>query len=246
MITSAAVSGFGLYGLQWVNSDMKTIAQESVPTMLRISEMRSTYLALIPKLYERASTADADKGKALEKQIQEGSQALINQINEYAKNVEDEEKKNDLTQTKLGLIGFITRLQQINALAGMGESQMALDMILRDIGPLHETLSKAFDKLVQRSIDEVNDHARSGESAFVRTLMITVAAAGVGVALIGVMGFVLGRSITKPLGAMQQAITRTANELDFTQTVDIQSSDEVGNTLRAYNELLGRLRNSFS
>jgi len=49
------------------------------------------------------------------------------------------------------------------------------------------------------------------------------------------MGFLLGRSIVYPLGAMQRAITRTATELDFTDSVPVRSSDEIGRTLRAYN-----------
>ena len=68
----------------------------------------------------------------------------------------------------------------------------------------------------------------------------------IGVALIGVMGFMLGKSITKPLGEMQRAIMRTASELDFTESFRVNSRDEVGATLQVYNELLAKLRSSFS
>ena len=246
MATAAAISGFGLYGLRVVNADVKAIADEAVPSMLRINSMRSTYLGLIPKLYERAGTSEADKGSALDKDLTDGGQMLIKQINEYSETVTDEESKNDLTQAKLGLIAFITRLRQISALAAQAENGMALDMIQRDIGPLHRNLSAAFDKLVKGSVDDVNEHAKSADSAFLRTLAIMVSAAVGGVAVIGLMGFLLGRSITKPLGAMQQAITQTANELDFTRLIDAHSDDEIGRTLKAYNELLSRLRGSFS
>ena len=76
--------------------------------------------------------------------------------------------------------------------------------------------------------------------------LITILAAIGGVLLIGVMGFTLGRSIARPLRAMQQAITRTATELDFTDSIAVRSHDEVGHTLDAYNKLLARLRDSFS
>ncbi|WP_319238212.1 methyl-accepting chemotaxis protein [uncultured Propionivibrio sp.] len=246
MATAAAISFFGLFGLRVVNTDVKGIAEESVPAMLKVSDMRSTYLGLIPKLYERAGTDDAAKGEALEKEINEGGQALIKQINGYADSITDEERKNDLTQAKLGLIAFITRMRQISALASQGENGMALDMIKRDIGPLHRDLAAAFDKLVKISIDDVNQHSSSADSAFKRTLMITISAAILGVGGIGVMGFFLGGSITKPLSAMQQAITQTSTELDFTRPIDVRSNDEIGKTLCAYNELLSRLRTSLS
>ena len=86
--------------------------------------------------------------------------------------------------------------------------------------------------------------AAVAETAFSRTLALTLAAAVLGIAVIGVMGFFLaGRS--PGLWAMQRAITRTANELDFTDSFKVRSNDEIGRTLQAYNELLARLRASF-
>ena len=248
MVTSAAVSSFGLYGLKSVNSNMVEIADKSVPALLKVSDMRTAYLALIPQLYNRATTADAEKGKALEKTLDEGNYELIKQINAYGESITNEEEKQALDEAKMSLISFVTRLKQINTLAGLGEAQMALEMIQRDIGPLHQRLSSSFDVLVKLSTGKVQGSAEAAASAFARTrtLATTISAAVIGVALIGVLGFLLGRSITRPLGLMQRAITRTATELDFTDNIKVESNDEVGATLLAYNELLAKLRSSFS
>ena len=61
MATSAVISCFGLYGLKTVNSNMVEIADRSVPALLRVSDMRATYLTLIPQLYNRATTTEAEK-----------------------------------------------------------------------------------------------------------------------------------------------------------------------------------------
>ncbi len=122
MVTSAAVSSFGLYGLKSVNSNMVEIADKSVPALLKVSDMRTAYLALIPQLYNRATTADAEKGKALEKTLDEGNYELIKQINAYGESITNEEEKQALDEAKMSLISFVTRLKQINALAGLGEA----------------------------------------------------------------------------------------------------------------------------
>ncbi len=246
MVTSAVVSGFGLYGLKSVNSNMVEIADKSVPALLKVSDMRTAYLALIPQLYNRATTADAEKGKALEKTLDEGNADLIQRINAYGESITNEEEKQALDEAKMSLISFVTRLKQINTLAGLGEAQMALEMIQRDIGPLHQRLSKSFDVLVKIGTGKVQGSAAEAESAFSRTLAMTISAAAIGVAVIGILGFLLGRSITRPLGLMQRAITRTATELDFTDNIKVESNDEVGATLQAYNELLAKLRSSFA
>ena len=70
MMTSAAVSTLGLYGLKQVNGNMVEISEHSVPALLLVSEIRATYLASIPLLYDRASTPDAAKGTEIEKQME--------------------------------------------------------------------------------------------------------------------------------------------------------------------------------
>jgi methyl-accepting chemotaxis protein len=244
MVCCAAVSFFGVYGLNRVNRNMVEIADHSVPTLMRVSDMRTQYLASIPLLYDRASTEDAEKGAALEKQMESSYQNLLKQIKELAERMTGEEDQKALLEVKLSLGAFVTRIRQINQLAAQS-SEMAMLMVQSDIGPLHQRLSAALDSLVRINTTHVTEVGQAAETAFLRTFAITIGAAVLGLAAIGILGFLLGRSITRPLGAMQQAITRTAVELDFTEAVKVDSSDEIGHTLGAYNELLMKLRASF-
>ena len=245
MLTCAAVSGFGLYGLKRVNSNMVEIADNSVPALVMVSELRGSYLASIPLLYDRASATDAEKGTALENQMDVLYKSLLKQIKDYTDRTTGEEEKAALLEVKLRMGSFLSRVKGINGLAAQSP-EMAMAMIQSDIGPLHQQLSAALDALVKMNTEGVKTVATSAETAFSNTLTITLSAAIFGVAVIGVMGFLLGRSITQPLGEMQRAITRTATELDFTDSIKVRSNDEIGRTLGAYNELLSRLRTSFS
>nr|WP_275983022.1 HAMP domain-containing methyl-accepting chemotaxis protein [Propionivibrio soli] len=245
MATCAAVSFFGLYGVRVVNLSMVETAEDTVPALMLVSGMRADYLSSVPLLYNRAATAEPDKGAALDKEMAAIYQKLLKQIKEYSEREKNPEEEKALQETKLSLGAFVTRVKQISELAAQS-NEMAMMMVQSDIGPLHQRLAASFDKLVEIHINNVNAVAASAESAFTRTLAITLSAAVLGVAVIGVMGFFFGRSITGPLGAMQRAITRTANELDFRDTIAVTSNDEVGRTLHAYNELLVRLRASFS
>ncbi len=246
MLTSAAVSTFGLYGVKSVNSSVVEIANNSVPSLLLVSDMRSTYLAVIPQVYNRANTADATKGAEQFKEIEANANALIKQVNDYTQRATDENEKKSLAEVKLSMIAFITTLRQVHGLASTGETALSLGIVQSDIGPLHERLSTSLNTLVKINTDRVNSVAATAKADFVRTFIITIAAAVLGVAVIGVMGFVFGRSITVPLSKMQQAITRTANQLDFRESIENHSNDEIGTTLKAYNELMSKLRTSFS
>ena len=245
MATCAVIAGFGLYGLKSVNANMVEIAGDSVPALLRVSDMRASYLAMIPMVYERATTTDEEKGSAIDKLIATGNQNLIKQVVDYSERTKDDDEKKVLDVAKMGMVSFISRLNQVSVLAATGEMELTLGVVQRDIGPLHQQLSRAFDDLVKLNTGKIGTVAALAETAFSRTLTITIVAAVLGVALIGAMGFLLGRSITRPLGSMQRAIIRTANDLDFTDTFKVRSNDEIGRTLHAYNGLLARLRTSF-
>jgi len=64
--------------------------------------------------------------------------------------------------------------------------------------------------------------------------------------LLGALGFWVLRSIVKPLRQMEAAMALAADKLDFTATVVVDSEDEIGRALQAYNRLLTRLRGSFA
>ncbi len=76
-----------------------------------------------------------------------------------------------------------------------------------------------------------------------RSWMIGILA--VALMLLSALGFMLMRSIVKPLKDMESAISKTADQLDFTEIIQVDSDDEIGNTLKTYNRLLTRLRGSF-
>lgn len=105
----------------------------------------------------------------------------------------------------------------------MGEKELAVAAIQNDIEPIHRRLSAAFDELVKMNVGNTNSVAESAANTFGRTLALTVSVALIGVLIIGVMGFLFGRSITGPLQSMQQAIMRTAQELDFTVPITVHT-----------------------
>ena len=137
LLTCAVVSGAGLYGLKSVNATVDEIANRSMQAMMATSEMRTSYLAVIPEVYNRATTTDAEMAASLDKKINAESEKLIKQINDYGARISDEGEKKVLDEAKLGVISFVTKLRQVGALASAGEPQLALGVVQNDIGPIH-------------------------------------------------------------------------------------------------------------
>ncbi|MDR3412188.1 MAG: TRAP transporter substrate-binding protein DctP [Formivibrio sp.] len=86
-----------------------------------------------------------------------------------------------------------------------------------------------------KSIQQTLDSARSA-------LYMVVA---LGLSALGVCGYLVRRSIVKPLITMESALARVAEKLDFTESIPVTVDDEIGRALHACNRLLLRLRGSF-
>jgi len=57
--------------------------------------------------------------------------------------------------------------------------------------------------------------------------------------------FILHRFVSDPAGRMKKAIKEISNTGDFTRRVVVDSEDEIGQTVRSFNELMGNLQTAF-
>ncbi|MDQ7989255.1 MAG: methyl-accepting chemotaxis protein [Candidatus Dactylopiibacterium sp.] len=246
LLTCAAVVGVALGGLNRVKTGVDDLTGSTLPAVLAAGKMRTDYLSLHAAAYDRIGMTEGEAAKAIEAQMAQMAQRLVEQINFYAEKAHDAEEKAALTEATANLVAYMARITQAQNLAGMGEQQMALGIMQTQVGPLHKEISKALDTLLGMRQKQAETVAKSAGTAFAATISVTLVAAVLGLVLIGVLGLFIGRSIRRPLLAMQQAITHTARELDFRHDIPVRSSDEVGQTLKAYNTLLQRLRTSFA
>ncbi|GAB2889742.1 methyl-accepting chemotaxis protein [Uliginosibacterium flavum] len=246
LVTCAALVGVSLTGLNRIKGGVDNITTTTLPAVMAAGEVRAKYLSAHAAAFDRISITDAEAAKVADAHMNSLVDGIIKEINLYTEKATGEEEKQVLNEAKLGISAYISKMTQVQNLAKMGEQQMALGVMQTQIGPVHKRLSDAFDGLLKIKAAEAEAVAQEAGQAFSATITVTLVAAALGLALIGVLGFFLGRSITAPLGAMQRAIERTAEQLDFRDRIPVRSQDEVGRTLEAYNALLAKLRSSFS
>jgi tripartite ATP-independent transporter DctP family solute receptor len=66
------------------------------------------------------------------------------------------------------------------------------------------------------------------------------------VAILLIAGWLIRRAVVSPLGQLQNALSRAADQLDFTGSMVADSGDELGQTAQAYNRLMQQLQKSFA
>ncbi|MDQ8020532.1 MAG: methyl-accepting chemotaxis protein [Moraxellaceae bacterium] len=245
MLTFAAASSFALLGLQRVQAGVDELANDAYTRLSHVTKLRDAYLNMQLTVFELAGNADASKAPEIIKRVDALQEVVFKAVNDYDAQAVGDADRALMTEAKASLVTYLSKLEQVKTLSNMGEPAMALGVLNRQVLPLHITLSGALDKIVGFNNDHANQVAESAKASYRATVGSLVSAVVIGMVVIAVVGFLLGRSITRPLSTMQRAIIRTADNLDFTESVPVKGQDEVALTLTAYNRLLDRLRESF-
>jgi len=246
ILISIVVCMVTIAGLKRVSSNLHDLTGNTLPAVETAGELRAIYLSMGTLAYERATTTDAEKGAEISKRMADKRDTLVKYINLYSEKVIDPAEQKVLYNAKRGMISYASKMKQVESLAESGESEMAVSILQTEAVPLYKGLSDVFDQLLEFKSRQAAASGKNADAAYASTVSATLLTACLGVIILGIVGFVLGRSIIRPLGMMQSAIEHTVNSLDFRSDVKVHGRDELSRTLTTYNRLMARLRQSFA
>jgi methyl-accepting chemotaxis protein len=114
--------------------------------------------------------------------------------------------------------------------------------ILKVVNPSYATAKGLAEKLAsfQLRIGKEEFDKSSANFAAARNLSIGFIVGGVALGLL--LAWWIIRSITGPLNQMRATITEVEKKGDFTQRISVSTEDEVGQTAKAFNELMAALQ----
>ncbi len=141
---------------------------------------------------------------------------------------------------------YVAGLEKVVSLVKEGKREEASYVAGEEMIPMlvpFLTAVKNLDDFQESKVNLSTQQIQATASA-IRNLAIIV---GIAVVLIGLFSAVsIIHSITSPLNRMRSTITNVGKSGDFTQRVALENSDEVGETAKAFDELLGGLQQTLS
>lgn len=141
---------------------------------------------------------------------------------------------------------YVAGLEKVVSLVKEGKREEASYVAGEEMIPMlvpFLTAVKNLDDFQESKVNLSTQQIQTTASA-IRNLAIIV---GIAVVLIGLFSAVsIIHSITSPLNRMRSTITNVGKSGDFTQRVALENSDEVGETAKAFDELLGGLQQTLS
>ncbi len=225
-----------------LENDTKQIRDETLPYILTVDEMNTAraevqqWLTDVSATHNRDGYADTDEAAEIFLAGIEKYKKMYRQENDTAnlKSIEEIEEsfkafyKDGKTMAEI----YITK--------GMDAGNVAMEGFDKSSSSIAEKLS-AFRK---QQIAEANQ-ITSGTVSTAESTMKIMGFGGLIAALLAItFALLITRSITRPIGQMRTTMVNIGKSGDFTQRITIESKDEIGQTVRAFNELIGNLQST--
>ena len=104
------------------------------------------------------------------------------------------------------------------------------------------TLSGELGEFRKQQVAEANQITADAVSAAESTTNVMSIGGALAALLAAVFSLLITRSVTLPMGRMQSTMVEVGSSGDFTRRIAVDSSDEVGQTARSFNNLMGSLQ----
>ncbi|HKA06697.1 MAG TPA: HAMP domain-containing sensor histidine kinase [Gemmataceae bacterium] len=113
-----------------------------------------------------------------------------------------------------------------------------------NVAKQHQLLLKAIDDLRNEVAKDMYDRIGQARTEYRRSIVIVSAATAVSLLLVGTLVSLFSGWVFKPIRDLQAGVRRVT-EGDFTQSIDLQSGDELEDLAVAFNEMTSRLHDVY-
>ncbi|WP_434457978.1 methyl-accepting chemotaxis protein [Stutzerimonas urumqiensis] len=242
-----AVGGLGLYQLKQIDRAVAHVTATEVPRLVDAKEFAARYQELRGIIFRHIADPDPARKRMLDALLTQRSRELEADLSRAIDAAATPEQKVALEEFRKTVTAYLIVCETALARSRQNQTEAAMELasspfiegaavLTAELVEQLTTSAQAGMDATQRASAEAYDTAFSLLSAIVLLGMIV---------MLG-FGFALGRSIMAPLQAMRRTVTAIGERLDLTERVAVNSNDEIGQTVRAFNGMVDALQRSFN
>jgi methyl-accepting chemotaxis protein len=232
----AGVALYALHGMGRTQNHFDDVYENNLVPMRQLATARAAMLRIRAHALEHVIAKDAARERDLEARIKELDEVVAREMKAFAQNrLEDEEKRGLAAfqkawpQYQQGRDGTVLRL---SAAGKKGEAVAAA------AGEVRQAFQEALDTLgvlFDANVKLAGQAAKDARDDYVATRLVTVAILLGGVALSVLLGFLIARTVARPLAGAVAVLEGVARG-DLTRRLRIDTRDEVGRLASALDQ----------
>ncbi|NML17197.1 methyl-accepting chemotaxis protein [Azohydromonas caseinilytica] len=230
VLLTLSVGGFALSRLSSVNERMQELADDKLPSIKALGELRATANQLRRQESDHVISSEAAERSAVEARINEGKAAFQDKQKAYEALLSSPEERAGYEEFKKRRDAYLALHEQLIALSRAGEERM------EDTKALYRGASRsAFNAMADEigKLVDINDRASEASAAAARAtyhsaLWWTTALVAAAVVLAAALGTLIVRSVLRQLGgepAEAAALAQRVADGDLSVPIELRTGD---------------------
>lgn len=185
-----------------------------------------------------------EKMASIHSKLEQGLAELDKQLGKYSKSVYDTKDQEILDATQKAVAAWKGPMDSTIKASTTLNKQEAMRLVEEVTGPLSDVVFKNISEMSGHYNGITGNANASIENSFSLLSKISIGISIVLITAIFVLSETITRSITRPLNALRDLVGNVAQTYDFTVRTTGIGNDEVGETQKSFNHLLGAIQDS--
>ena len=239
-----AIGGYAVLQSRHDAAEVRFVTGKIVPTALASSDLVSR----IKDVQLGVNVLVAETNPALLPQLRDQLLAKLDPLKESLKIQEsganDPKQRAIVEETKETLAGYVDAINETIRLKLAGQHELANANLFGNVAPIQTAMESIVEAIRVEKNRAKDDAIASLAKRLSATTQATAGATALMVVLLGVVGLLLYRQITRPISRMQVEMGEIAHSQDFTRRVPVERKDEIGNSIIAFNSMIEKIQES--
>ncbi|RDU98222.1 methyl-accepting chemotaxis protein [Trinickia dinghuensis] len=225
------MSGLGVYALVQlsnVNDQATRLAQQAVPAVRDVTQIKAGVNRMRVLQFRRMSTNDAAEAASADKELAQRASETQKLQDELGKLLVTAEAKHENDNLKAALDAFLSDQATLFSLVSQGKTQQAADYANGDLQKEYDGLRTTSDRLADAAMQEADSNAAYADVVYAGARVWTIGILVGCVVLALGMAFLVTRALTRQLGGEPGYVVKIANSVasgDLTIAVDVRAHD---------------------
>ncbi|WP_337841539.1 HAMP domain-containing methyl-accepting chemotaxis protein [Rheinheimera sp.] len=246
LLVLVLISLISLYEMKVLSAGASSIYLDRVVPLKQIKQVSDAYAVSAVDLLHKARGGVLTPDAA-ERELS-ASIALADQVwQQYLATELTPEEKQLATQASEQIRQFRSQLQGYQSQLGNGELiSLPAENFNRELYQSADPLSLTLARLIDIQLQEAGKFKEQAEAGYAFFIQLFMASLLLVFLLLGLLSFLIYRSIHHPLSALQNAITVVGEKSDLRVRAEVLGQDEIAQTATAFNQTISRVHQFFS
>ncbi len=244
IISLLAVGGYAIYQARTNAAEVKRVTSDVVPSALATADLVAQVKDVQLGMMSLISEPDANLAAQARNKIEVSKINLKKSIDFQLSHAFDKTQQGLVEQSRDKLTDYFSAIDDTAKAKLAGQNDIAEANYYGNVVVLQRELQQVVDTL---RIEKTRE-----KDGAIAALNVNLARTAQGVAILSVIiisalslfGFLLYRQIINPISMMQATTSEIATSQDFTRRVEVTRMDEIGQSIVAFNLMIGKIEES--